>query len=164
MKKLFILLFLFGTSLGALDHNIGDPRASVDGKYYNLVQVMECPRDRRSYGEYKDYGYWEGGAWCGQQGKEGYWVWLHPRWYVWAKQSISKRRAYEHIPAKASVDGKYKNLIQKLKCERDRQSYGDYRDYGYWVGGAWCGQYGKAGYWVWVTPYWYVWSFKSPKP
>lgn len=163
MKKLFLalLLALFTLELHALDNNIGDPRASADGKYYNLLQVMECPRDRHSYGEYKDYGYWSGGAWCGQQGKAGYWVWIAPRWYVWAKKSVSKKSSYGTIPPKASVDGKYSNLVQKLKCARDRRSYGEYRDYGYWGGGPWCGQNGKAGYWVWVAPYWYVWGVKN---
>jgi len=157
---LFILLFLFTGSINALDDTVGELKASADGKYYNLIQVMECPRDRQSYGEYRDYGYWKGGAWCQQQGKAGYWVWLAPRWYVWGNQARTKREPYSYIPSKASLNGTYRELIQKLKCERDRQSYGEYRDYGYWKGGAWCGHQGKAGYWVWVAPYWYVWRYR----
>ncbi|MDK9716305.1 MAG: hypothetical protein OEL57_00175 [Trichlorobacter sp.] len=57
--------------------------ASASGKYSELVQVMNCPKDGNSYGNFKDYGYWGGGAWCGQQGKAGYWVWVAPNWYVW---------------------------------------------------------------------------------
>jgi len=158
---LFVLVWIiFGTVLLARDAQMGDLRASVQGKYSNLLQVMECPRDRQSYGEYKDYGYWSGGAWWGQQGTAGYWGWVAPRWYVWSKENATKRQPYSHIPNKASLNGKYRYLLQKLRCERDRQSYGEHRDYGYWSGGPWCGQQGKAGYWVWVEPYWYVWRYK----
>jgi len=48
------------------------------------VQVMNCARDQRTYGEFRDYGWWGGGPWCGQMGKAGYWVWVAPNWYVWA--------------------------------------------------------------------------------
>jgi hypothetical protein len=57
--------------------------ASVDSKYSNLIQVLHCPKDKATYGEFKDYGHWEGGTWCGQTGKAGYWVWVAPNWYVW---------------------------------------------------------------------------------
>ncbi len=61
----------------------------------------------------------------------------------------------------ASANGKYHNLLQKLACPSDRAKYGKYRDYGYWGGGPWCGQTGKAGYWVWVAPNWYIWGTKK---
>ncbi|GEM_PF-4410033 len=60
------------------------PQASANGKYADLLQVMNCPRDQGSYGEFSDYGWWNGGPWCGQSGKAGYWVWVAPNWYVWA--------------------------------------------------------------------------------
>ncbi|MCE1226645.1 MAG: hypothetical protein LWW87_09195 [Geobacteraceae bacterium] len=44
---------------------------------------MNCPKDGSSYGNFRDYGYWGGGAWCGKQGKAGYWVWVAPNWYIW---------------------------------------------------------------------------------
>ena len=62
--------------------------------------------------------------------------------------------------ARASVGGKYSGLIQRLTCEADRKNYGEFRDWGHWGGGKWCGQQGKAGYWVWVAPTWYVWQYK----
>jgi len=58
--------------------------ATVNDKYSDLVQVMNCARDQRTYGEFRDYGWWGGGPWCGQTGKAGYWVWVAPNWYVWA--------------------------------------------------------------------------------
>lgn len=57
--------------------------ASVNGNYSSLIQVLNCPSDRGQYGEFRDYGYWGGGPWCGKQGKAGHWVWVAPKWYVW---------------------------------------------------------------------------------
>jgi len=59
---------------------------SVNGKYSGLLQTLNCPSDKNQYGTYMDEGYWGGGAWCGQQGKAGYWVWVAPNWYVWGNQ------------------------------------------------------------------------------
>ena len=58
-------------------------QSSVNGKYANLVQQLDCPKDAGKYGDFYDYGYWKGGNWCGQKGLAGYWVWLKPNWYVW---------------------------------------------------------------------------------
>ncbi len=61
-------------------------KASVNGKYFNLIQVLNCPGDRRSYGIFRDWGYWSGSSWCGQSVKKGYWVWVAPNWYIWQKK------------------------------------------------------------------------------
>lgn len=63
-----------------------DGTKSAGGKYENLIQVLPCPSDKAKYGEFNDYGYWEGGSWCGQSGRSGYWVWASPKWYVWEKK------------------------------------------------------------------------------
>lgn len=60
--------------------------ASVNGKYAQLIQKLYCPADASTYGQFRDYGYWSGGTWCGQRGAAGYWVWVNPTWYVWKKQ------------------------------------------------------------------------------
>ncbi len=72
---------------------------SVKGKYQGLLQVLYCPSDKAQYGKYTDYGYWEGGAACGQQGQTGYWAWKNPNWYVW--QHPSSQNLKEKIPQKA---------------------------------------------------------------
>lgn len=123
---------------------------SGNGKYSGLLQTLNCPKDAAQYGTYTDYGYWGGGAWCGQQGKAGYWVWVSPNWYVWASKSEAADAS--------SANGKYSGLVQTLNCPKDSAQYGAFHDYGYWGGGAWCGKQGKAGYWVWVAPNWYIWS------
>jgi hypothetical protein len=67
------------------------PVGSAKGKYEGLLQVMHCPADVAKYGNFTDYGYWKGGAWCGQRGEAGYWVWLEPNWYVWRKETPTRR-------------------------------------------------------------------------
>jgi len=61
--------------------------ASVNGKYSGLIQVLTCPADADSYGQFRDYGWWGGGSWCGQSGQAGYWVWVNPSWYVWRSKN-----------------------------------------------------------------------------
>lgn len=131
--------------------------ASAHGKYSDLIQVMNCPADGSKYGNYKDYGWWGGGPWCGQQGTAGFWVWVAPNWYIW-KQKVTSPPQQPSAPPQASVQGKYYNLIQVLNCPADGGKYGNFKDYGWWGGGPWCGKQGKAGYWVWVAPSWYIWK------
>ena len=126
------------------------PEASAYDSYHNLLQVLTCPQDRSQYGDFYDYGYWGGGAWCGQTGSAGYWVWVAPDWYIWG----------DMIPEGASAYNQYYDLQQVLYCPSDADQYGEYSNYGYWGGGAWCGETGVAGYWVWVYPNWYVWDYE----
>ncbi len=121
--------------------------ASAYNEYQDLLQVLTCPEDAAAYGDYYNYGYWDGGTWCGQQGRAGYWVWSAPDWYVWG----------DVVPVHADA-GKYTSLVQVLTCPEDVGTYGDYHDYGYWDGGTWCGERGMSGYWVWSYPNWYVWE------
>ena len=138
-------LFFSSTRVAAVQVPVA---ASVNDKYSGLVQVLSCPQDAATYGQFRDYGYWGGGAWCGQSGQAGFWVWVAPNWYVWSYQ----------VPPSASANGKYSRLIQIMTCPNDQAKYGQFTDYGYWGGGAWCGQVGKAGFWVWNAPNWYVWQ------
>ncbi|MBT5230628.1 MAG: hypothetical protein HOM11_10175 [Methylococcales bacterium] len=144
------LLLLFITFfLSSISHADSTPLSVyADGKYNNLVQILNCPSDRATYGQYRDYGYWKGGAWCGQTGKAGNWVYAYPNWYVFSK----------NIGQKASANGQYGNLKQVLTCPSDKGKYGSYNNYGYWKGGSWCGQQGASGNWVYVYPSWYVWQ------
>ena len=125
---------------------------TANGRYDGLIQTLTCHKDRGAYGEYHDYGYWDGGSWCGQTGAAGYWVYDFPNWYVWRYET-------DAVPAgEDSAYGSYSNLLQVLTCSDDVDAYGEYYDYGYWGGGSWCGQTGAAGYWVYSYPSWYVWG------
>ena len=61
--------------------------AHVDGKYAELIKVVYVPEDRKSYGEYDDYGWWGPGEWAGEMQPEGYWVYVYPNWYIWRRQN-----------------------------------------------------------------------------
>lgn len=64
----------------------------------------------------------------------------------------------EVVPAKAHGNGKYAKLLRRLKVPEDRQSYSEYRDYGYYQQCDWAGHNNiPAGYWVYVFPHWYIW-------
>jgi hypothetical protein len=78
------VLFVGILSLAIAAFADAPPQASVDGKYSELIQVIDCPEHVKTWGEFKDYGHWGGGAWCGHTGKAGYWVWVNPNWYVWS--------------------------------------------------------------------------------
>jgi HEAT repeat protein len=63
------------------------------------------------------------------------------------------------IPAKAHVNRKYAKLLRKIKVPQDRQSYGDFRDYGqYQATDYYEHKMIPAGYWVYVYPHWYIWG------
>lgn len=62
-------------------------------------------------------------------------------------------------PKKASVNGKYRKLLKRIKVEGDRQSYTDFSDYGMYTGTAYAGYTDlPPGYWVYAYPYWYIWG------
>ena len=68
---------------------------------------------------------------------------------------------FQVIADERSVHNKYDNLIQTIECPSDQAKYGNSYDYGYWAGGLWCDKDGKAGYWVWVAPTWFIWKNKN---
>jgi len=62
-------------------------KATVDGKYTNLLAVIHVPDDKRTYGEFKDYGAFNGTEWGAYKGlPKGNWVYVFPRWYIWEKE------------------------------------------------------------------------------
>jgi hypothetical protein len=68
------------------------------------------------------------------------------------------------VPTKAHVQGKYTKLVRRLRIPEDRQSYSDFRDYGFYQQCDLAGHINiPAGYWVYVYPYWYVWREQANK-
>ena len=62
-------------------------KATADGKYTNLLAVIHMPGDKEAYGEYKDYGAFNGTEWGAYKGlPKGNWVYVFPRWYIWEKE------------------------------------------------------------------------------
>src|SRR5262245_14133096 len=58
----------------------------------------------------------------------------------------------------ASGNNKYRMLLRQIKVAEDKESYGDFNDYGLYSST----EYGNykdlpRGYWVYAEPYWYIW-------
>ena len=61
--------------------------------------------------------------------------------------------------AKAQVDGKYSELLKKIKVEHDYRSYSAFNDYGAYPATSYAGHNNlPTGYWVYVYPNWYIWE------
>jgi hypothetical protein len=132
-------------------------KASAEGKYGNLLAVIHAPGDKEAYGEFNDFGPYEGSEWAGYGGlPKGVWVYVHPHWYIWQKDGKSG----ENPPlAKASVDGKYSKLLAVIRAPADKEVYGEFNDYGPFEGSEWAGYTGlPKGNWVYVAPHWYIWE------
>jgi hypothetical protein len=60
---------------------------------------------------------------------------------------------------KATADGKYTNLLAVIHVPADKDSYGEFKDYGSSSVTARGGYQGlPKGYWVYVAPHWYIWE------
>ena len=63
-------------------------KASCTGKYKTLLRQIEVADDQPTYGEFKDYGRWEGTAYKTHQNlPSGYWVYVAPHWYIWGEST-----------------------------------------------------------------------------
>ncbi len=73
--------------------------------------------------------------------------------------ALKSEGAYKTVPGPAEAGGKgrYRTLLRKINVPADRETYGDFYDYGYWTGTAYAGQTDlPAGYWVYLAPDWYI--------
>lgn len=98
MRNLFYSLCAFVATTAALPAAAMSP--SNDGQYYELKRSYECQRDRRQYGRFYNYGYWQGGRWCGRQMPAGYYVYKDGVWYIWSAQ----RAPNDAPPASAQTE------------------------------------------------------------
>ena len=88
-----LVTLLFSVSLAAAEKPDSGTasKASVGGKYFRLLAVLEVPGDAASHGEFNDYGYWSGTAYAGYQDlPSGYWVYVAPNWHIWGETSSSE--------------------------------------------------------------------------
>ena len=61
-------------------------KATAQGKYTKLLAVISVPDDKVDYGEFNDYGPYDGTEWAGYEGlPTGSWVYVYPHWYIWGK-------------------------------------------------------------------------------
>lgn len=70
---------------------------------------------------------------------------------------------------KSSLFGKYRELVTTIDCPLPKTSLKEFehfgfKEYGFFKGGKWCGTAkAPAGYYVYVSPKWYVWRKESKK-
>src|SRR5205823_2443181 len=66
---------------------------------------------------------------------------------------------------RAAVNGKYEMLLRQIKVAEDRDTYGDFSDYGPYDGTDYAGHADlPKGHWVYVAPYWYIWRDLKATP
>lgn len=60
-------------------------------QYRTLLKQIEVPEDRKTYGDFCDFGYWTGNTYAGHNDlPAGYWVYLAPNWYIYQKDSTHR--------------------------------------------------------------------------
>ncbi len=65
----------------------------MNGKYKNLLRIVEAEGDRTSHGSVDDYGFWQGTSYAGQNNlPQGFWVYVFPNWYIWGDSTNHDRR------------------------------------------------------------------------
>jgi hypothetical protein len=60
------------------------PQLGPRSRYKTLITTIQVPADQATYGDFCDYGYWQGGSYGGHEGlPPGYWVYVAPTWYIY---------------------------------------------------------------------------------
>jgi hypothetical protein len=66
-------------------------KASANGRYRELLHVLYMPTERANYTDFSDYGMSATPNYGPYNGlATGYWVYVHPRWYIWKELKPGK--------------------------------------------------------------------------
>ena len=138
------------------------PNATVADKYSGLVRVVPAADENVAQGGFRDHGRLDASPTPKVTDLTGvYWVYAAPNWYVWKKATPA---ALEAVPG-ADASGKYKNLLKKFAAVDDVTEYGGYSDAGYRNVNEYKGIRDiPPGYWLYYSPFWYVWGQAQPLP
>lgn len=140
------------------------PERANAGKYEKLLKTLPCPEDQDEYGDFEDSGHFDATSYCGQNAPAGYWVWLAPNWYIWGQVKNTSTNTGK-LPAQATVNGKYRDLIKSFECPEkkaeEKAEYGSFADTGFYEATSYCGQSFPDAFWVYVAPKWYLWKTKD---
>lgn len=64
----------------------------------------------------------------------------------------------DQLLVRAQVKGKYRMLLRQIKVEKDRDTYGEFKDLGFRSRTTYAGHTDlPRGFWVYSAPYWYIW-------
>jgi len=144
----------------------GVERASMNGKYSELLEVLDVPEDQTTYGDFYDMGYKTTKSHRGYSNlPTGYWVYVSPSWYIWKNRKgaeepsdTDESRPDPDYDA-GSLDGAYEKILKTLYVPEDRSRYGTEYDWGYRTVTSYRDYSGiPKGYWVYAYPYWYIWK------
>ncbi len=131
----------------------------MNGRYRTLLKWIDVPLDAHTYGEVQDWGWYSGTSYAGHdQLPVGYWVYVHPRWYIW-KERVAPRgpEATQAEISTASLGGKYGGFKRALYVPEDARTWGEQYDYGYSTEREYREFTGLVpGYWVYQSPRWYL--------
>jgi hypothetical protein len=79
------------------------------------------------------------------------------RQYRLPNQQVQPVGGRVNVAARRAIKSRYGNLLKQFEVPADRDSFGDFCDYGYWSGTVYAGQSNLApGYWVYLAPNWYI--------
>ena len=74
---------------------------SPRSRYRTLLKQIEVPDDRKSYGDFCDFGYWAGSTYAGYNDlPAGYWVYLPPNWYIYQEDVTNQASTASHGPCR----------------------------------------------------------------
>lgn len=135
-------------------------KASINGKYSGLLAQFEVPGDRATYGDYNDYGFHAATTYASRQCPAGHWVYVAPKWFIWSTKANANPAA-NNAMSKASVNGKYRTLLDQFNVPGDKAQYGQFKDYGFYDACVYANKQRAAGYWVYDAPTWYIWKSQT---
>lgn len=97
--------------------------ATMGGSYSELVQQVNCSARIRTIGRFMELGYYketDRGVCTARPQKAGYKVYVDGKVFIYNKRNITD----EFIPKDVTFNGRYSNLINAFRC--DRQGYFKY--------------------------------------
>jgi hypothetical protein len=75
------------------------PSSTPRSRYQTLLRQIEVPDDRKTYGDFCDFGYWSGTSYAGHADlPPGYWVYLAPNWYIFQQEATGATPAGPGTP------------------------------------------------------------------
>jgi hypothetical protein len=150
--------YIWKAKSGKTESLLDYAKASLDGKYETILKTFLVPSDSDRYGVFHDWGFRTSVTYGMERDlPTGYWVYAYPYWYIWKTKTGETEGSLDC--AKASVNGKYRNLLKTFSVPRDRDGYGQFFESGYADYKAHAGYTDlPPGYWVYVSPNWYIWE------
>ncbi len=156
--------YIWKTKSGRIESLLDYEKASVDGRYETILKTFLAPSDSDRYGEFLDWGLRTSTTYGMERNlPTGYWVYSYPYWYIWKTKSGQTEDSLDY--AKASVNGKYSNLLKTFPAPRDTDGNEEFLESGYADYKGYAGYSGlPPGYWVYVSPNWYIWEDVKSSP